>query len=288
MSHSALDAKAVAILLDNTTSSIDGDFSPTRLCAQKLTVERLAQFLFSVNVQSQVALCTLSGSQYGVRASFTSSSLRLAGALSLVTAGSGVACLAAGIKWAVLALRHCQHDITARRILAFVGGAHDIVNADVAAQVSMLLAEHRVCVDIVVIGNNVANRNLLRAIIPDQLADLCVFLEVKRSETILSDDVLASPIGPGHQMAKVQLPELARADPGLARALSLSIAESGAEIRNLSISDLLQPAAPPAHKARGRAARIRKPKSTETDERSPPEPPSAPQSSAPKSRHNRK
>jgi 26S proteasome regulatory subunit N10 len=288
MSHSPLDAKAVAILIDNTTSSIDGDFSPTRLGAQKLTIERFAQFLFSVNPLSQVALCTLSRSQYGVRMSFTNSALRLADSLNLITAGSGAACLATGIKWAVLALRHCQQEISARRILAFVGGAHDVVTPNIAGQLSLLLVEHKVCVDLVVIGSDVGRRTLLRSIIPAQFADFCVFLEVRRSDTVLSDDVLASPIGPGHQMARVQLPELARADPGLARALSLSIAEPGAEAKNLSISDLLQPAAPAARKAPGRVARVRKPKSTETEEQGPPDPPSAPQSPVPKSRHDRK
>jgi hypothetical protein len=48
-------------------------------------------------------------------------------------------------------------------------------------------------------------------IIPGRTAHLCTCLEVRASATILSDNVLASPIGPGQQMVKMQIPELAKA-----------------------------------------------------------------------------
>jgi 26S proteasome regulatory subunit N10 len=252
MSHTAFAAKALAILIDNTTTCIDGDFFPTRLDAQKLTIERLSQYLFSVNSLSQVATFTLSGSQFGVRSSFTNVQSRVIDSLKLVTASPGALRLGAGIRLAVLALHHCSPDVSTKRILAFVGTAHDIANTDTAIDLAALLHSENVLIDFVLIGSDPFPRDILRMIIPGRTAHLCTFLEVRASATILSDNVLASPIGPGQQMAKVQIPELAKADPELAQALSLSIAEP----RTLSIGDLLQPA-PPARAPR-KGPRIRK------------------------------
>jgi 26S proteasome regulatory subunit N10 len=256
MSPAAFDAKAIAILLDNTTTCIDGDFFPTRLDAQKLAVERLSQYLFSVNALSQVAMCALSSSRFGVRASFTSIQSRVMDSLRLVTASTGVLRLAAGIRLAVLALHHCSPDVATRRILAFVGAAHDVANADAAAELAALLLSENVLIDFVVIGCDAFPRDILRMLVPGRTAHMCTFLEVHASATILSDNVLASPIGPGQQMAKLHIPELARADPDLAQALSLSIAQPQTGPRTLSIEDLLQPA--PQARPQRKTPRIRK------------------------------
>jgi 26S proteasome regulatory subunit N10 len=269
MTHPAVDAKAVAILLDNTTTSIDGDFFPTRLDAQKLTVERYSQYLFSVNGASQVALCTLSSSQYGVRASFTSLQARVLESLALVTPSTGVLRLSTGIKWAVLALRHCAAEVALKRVLAFVGGPHDIASSDVAAEIADLLAAESVFLDVVVIGSDVAQRDVLRRLIPSKSAHACTFLEIVTSTTILSDNVLASAIGPGPQMAKMQIPELAKTDPDLAQALSLSIAQPRTEIdaKAFSIPDLLQPPQPKQPRQGVRLTRVRNIKKVVRDEK---------------------
>jgi 26S proteasome regulatory subunit N10 len=252
----AVGAKAIAILIDNTTTCIDGDFFPTRLDAQKLTIERLSQYLFSVNALSQVAMCTLSSSQFGLRSSFTNVQSRVMDSLKLVTASTGVIRLAAGIKLAVLALHHCSPDVVMKRILAFVGAPHDVANADAAAELAALLLSEKVLIDFVVIGCDSFPRDILRMLIPGRTARMCTFLEVQRSAAILSDNVLASPIGPGQQMAKMQIPGLAKGDPDLAQALSLSIAGPETEPRTLSIGDLLQPAPPTRPQRKG--PRIRK------------------------------
>jgi 26S proteasome regulatory subunit N10 len=269
MVHPVVDAKAVAILLDNTTTSIDGDFFPTRLDAQKLTVERYSQYLFSVNSASQIALCTLSSSQYGVRASFTSLQTRVLDSLMLVTPSTGLLRLSTGIKWAVLALRHCAAKVASKRILAFVGGPHDIANSDGSAEIADLLAIEGIFLDVVVIGSFVAQRDLLRRLIPSKSAHLSTFLEIVSSTTILSDNVLASAIGSGPQISKMQIPELAKTDPDLAQALSLSIAEPRTEIdpKAFSILDLLQPPQPKQPRQGVRLTRIRNMKKIVRDDK---------------------
>jgi hypothetical protein len=156
-----------------------------------------------------------------------------------------------------------------KRILEFVGGPHDIANSEGAAEIADLLATEGVFLDVVVIGSDVVQRDLLRRLIPSKSAHLSTFLEILSSPTILSDNVLASAIGPGPQMAKVQIPELAKTDPDLAQALSLSIAEPRTEIgaKAFSIPDLFQPPQPKQPRQSVRLTRIRNMKKAVRDDK---------------------
>jgi hypothetical protein len=194
---------------------------------------------------------------------------RVLESLTLVTPSTGVLRLSTGIKWAIHALRHCAAEVSTNRILAFVGGPHDIANSEVAAQIADLLATEAVFLDVVIIGTDATQRDLLRRLIPSKSANACTFLEIVSSTTILSDNVLASAIGPGPQMAKMQIPELAKTDPDLAQALSLSIAEPRTEIdaKAFSIPDLLQPPQPKQPRQGVRLTRIRNMKKTVRDDK---------------------
>jgi 26S proteasome regulatory subunit N10 len=253
-------SRAVVILLDNTSSSIDGDFFPTRLEAQKLTVERYAQFLFGLDSMSQIAISTLSSTQYGVRASFTNSCTRLARVVPLISASPGILQLVNGIQWAVLALKHSRSDILIKRIIAFVGAAHDVLTFGIASEISDLLSSANVFLDIVVLGKDVEHVSALRRMIPPRLSRECTFLEVPESATVLSDNVLASPIGAGDR-PKPNFGEYTLSD--LTAALSMSMTER-AEKAPAFLGGLL--AAPVPRQARTpRIARVRKPRKAETD-----------------------
>jgi 26S proteasome regulatory subunit N10 len=244
----------VAILLDNTSFSIDGDFFPTRLDAQKLTVERYAQYLFSVSPSSEIALATLSSAQFGARISFTKACHRLIPAMTSITSSTGVILLATAIQWAIIALRHTQSEM--RRILAFIGGPHDIVDEMVASEIAQLLSDAKVFLDLVVFGPDVDHIPLLK-----RLANGvgCVFLEVPRSNTVLSDDVLASSIGPGPN-SRIQIAEYAKADPEFAQALSMSI-EPPKVARQSLLGMLLDPSIVTARRPRAaKITRVRKPR----------------------------
>ena len=56
----SINGKAVVILIDNSPGSIDSDFYPNRLEAQKVAIERLTTYLFSICSYSQVSLITMS------------------------------------------------------------------------------------------------------------------------------------------------------------------------------------------------------------------------------------
>jgi 26S proteasome regulatory subunit N10 len=218
-----MEVKSVVILLDNSPWSINGDFHPNRLDAQKQTAERFAQYLFSVNPQSRVAIGTLSETEFGIRASFSSNFVRICESLRTLNASTGVLNVSKGIRCAILAQRHSNSSESCiRRIMVFIGSENDVTTPRMTEDIAQLLLKENIFLDVIVIGREVRNGALLKTLIPDQMATRSVFLEVPFSATVLSDNVLASSIGPGQQMAKVQLPELAKNDPELARALSLS------------------------------------------------------------------
>jgi 26S proteasome regulatory subunit N10 len=252
------DSRAVVILLDNTSTSMDGDFYPTRLKAQTLTVERFAQYLLTVESHAQIALGTLSSSEFGVRSSLTNSLKRINDALQTVTARAGSARLASGIRWAILALHHCSPDIRTKRILAFIGSEHDITTI-IAAELSEKILAEKIYLDLVVFGPDVPRIPVLRGMIPKSLDGGCTFLIIERSDTVLSDNVLASAIGPGQQMARITAEDLAKSDPELAQAMALSQAQNPRQMRQSSIEMLLLPGRdpPPATSPRVRRSRPR-------------------------------
>lgn len=229
--------KAVAILIDNSATSIDGDFYPSRLQAQILTAIRYSQFLISENQYSQIAIGTLSNTESGFRASFTNSHQKIENALNNITS-SGCINFLKGIKCAVLALHHCRsHEALRKKILAFVGSYDDITKKN-ATYVSSLLSEECIGLDLVILGNNIPNIKIFEEIvnsIPKELQSN--FLNVIRSNTVLSDDVLSSSIGPG-QNSKILLSEYAKNDPDLLTAINLS--NSAAINQSPTISMMLQ------------------------------------------------
>jgi 26S proteasome regulatory subunit N10 len=247
------EARSVVVLIDNTSFSIDGDFFPTRLEAQKLAVERYAQYLFSVNAHSQIALASLSSSQYGVRVSFTRLGPRLVTALASVTPSCGIAQLARAIQWALIAFHHAQ--TAARHILTFIGGEHDVADSKTADTLALMIAEARVYVDIVAIGPDVKHIPLLRRLSEGSGG---YYIEVLKSDTVLSDNVLASSIGPGPN-SRIQVAEYAKSDPDFAQALSMSIEPPKAP-RQSSLAMLLQPSVQIPRKSRtAKITRVGKP-----------------------------
>lgn len=101
------ESKAVAILIDNSATSMDGDFQRNRLEAQLITAERYAHLLFSTNEHNQVAIGALSNVQFGICVSFTNSIQKIQ-SVSKNIQSSGSIDLERGLKSAVLALRHCN------------------------------------------------------------------------------------------------------------------------------------------------------------------------------------
>jgi hypothetical protein len=116
-----------------------------------------------------------------------------------------------------------------------------------------LLAADQVSLDLVILGRDAERVDLLKRLAAS-------VLEVPHSDTVLSDDVLASQIGPGPN-SKIPIAEYAKADPGFAQAVSLSIEPEVRAGRSSSIGMLLEPAVarPRGRVAKQAVAKVRKP-----------------------------
>lgn len=209
--------KAVTVLIDNSSCSINADFFPNRLEAQKTATERYAQYLVSVNPESRIATCTLSNTEFGIRSSFTNSREKLVTSMNMISSSGSLLDLLRGIKCAILALRSCNTPLMEKRILTFVGTDDIYFNKEEMRSISDTLLKENIYLDIFVIGKSVKNIAILESIIPEPMRPDCVFMVVERSNTVLSDDVLSSPIGP--MQAKYPISEISVSYPALAAAL---------------------------------------------------------------------
>jgi hypothetical protein len=150
--------------------------------------------------------------------------------------------------------------------MAFVGSENDITDSRIADEICHILTKENIFLDLILIGPDVRNAGLLKSLIPEQMVSKCNFLDVPSSATVLSDNFLASPIGPGTQPIKTSLSELAKNDPDLAAALSLSVQPTHVGPRShpgSSIAMMLQEgdSRTKAPKS-GKVARVRRPRAS--------------------------
>ena len=199
-------SKAVAILVDNSATAMDGDFYPNRLRAQLETVVRYSQYLLSSAPASQIAFGTIGSSEFGIRASFTGNLQKIENSLRSITSGGGIE-LVRGLKCAVLALHHCKaNQTTLKRIMAFVGFENDLNEVN-RRQIAKLLVRENVGLDLFAIGDNVPNVNELKMLVKELNARSKTIrsnlMLIPKSETILSDNVISSLIECSSQMVKM-------------------------------------------------------------------------------------
>ena len=259
-------SKAVIMMIDNSISSIDADFHPTRLQAQKQTVERYAEYLLSADPCSVIAVGTLSSVEFGIHLSFTNEIPKMTSVISHISAG-GDALLQKGLKTALLALRHCSSDIPSRKIVAFVSSKNDLDEAFLV-QFAAAIEQVKIGCELVIIGPDVPNEALvLRALSPEGPAGKWIRpLVVHQCETVLSDRVLSSFIGPETRMSRVELSEYEKRDPKLAEAIDMSVQKSvvrkrrQSSLENILVSNTRQRARQPrVTKARKRNEKDQKP-----------------------------
>ena len=213
------EGQAIIIFIDNSETSINGDFYPNRLDAQKIAAERLIQFFTRVNPKSQIGIGTLAEDSFGIVASLTMNDMKLETAITNINRG-GVAHLVHAIRCGFLALHHCDPEVPTKRMIVFVGSEHDINDSKVSTQLAQAANRENVSVDIVAFGDEVNSKDILEDF-TNQINVKSYFVSAKSNSAILSDLVLSSPIGPGDvsNQANVNFED----DPDLALTIQLSM-----------------------------------------------------------------
>jgi len=209
------EPKAIAILIDNSSTSINGDYFQNRLDAQRNAAVLLADYHFSAHRESQISIFTTGSKEHGIRTSFTSSNQRISESLQSITCGGSVA-LNKCIRAAILAFHHLDYPNASKHILCFVGGPHDITQP-IADDLAKLLESESIIGSFFIFGSNIPGLDTLKSIVKQNKKS--VFEVLSPNGIVVSDSVLGSELGPGKDNSKVKIDEIGKIDPFLANEL---------------------------------------------------------------------
>ncbi|CAB4445713.1 unnamed protein product [Rhizophagus irregularis] len=229
--------EATMLVLDNSEWMRNGDYTPTRLEAQKDAVNLIFGSKTNSNPENTVGLLTMAGKGPEVLVTLTSDIGKILTALHNIKIG-GKANLTTGIQVAQLALKHRQNKNQRQRIIVFVGSP---IEADEKTLVKLAkkMKKNSVAVDIINFGEEAENTAKLEAFISAvNNSDNSHLVPIPPGPHILSDILISSPIiagedgvpagftaGGGSNFEFGVDPNL---DPELALALRISLEEEKA------------------------------------------------------------
>jgi len=190
------------ICVDNSEFMRNGDYLPTRLQAQQDAVNLIAHSKTRANPESNVALMTLS--DLSVLVTLTTDTGKLLAKLHQV-GPTGNLRFISGIKIAHLALKHRQGKNHKTRIVAFVGSPIEQADEKDLVKLAKKLKKEKVNVDIINIGEEESNTNLLNK-----------FVETINGKEGTSSHLVTIPPGPHLTDALVSSPILQGEDGAVA------------------------------------------------------------------------
>jgi len=240
--------EATMFCVDNSDWMRNGDYTPTRLDAQRETVQAIANQKLRSNQESIVGLLSLAGERPDVVHSPSRNMGQILTELKALRP-SGTSNICAGLKIAQLSLKNRQNKVQRQRVILFVGSPVT-ESVDELTAVAKQLRKNNVALDVVHFGSeNAANDSAerLEALVAAiNNAGNSHILYVPAGVYRLSDSVMASPIGnDGAQPAAAARPAAAggagfgdgpagmddidalmETDPELAMALRMSLEDS--------------------------------------------------------------
>ncbi|RIA78954.1 hypothetical protein C1645_702433 [Glomus cerebriforme] len=229
--------EATMIILDNSEWMRNGDYTPTRLEAQKDAVNLIFGSKTNSNPENTVGLLTMAGKGPEVLVTLTSDIGKILTALHNIKI-SGKANLTTVIQVAQLALKHRQNKNQRQRIVVFVGSPIE-TDEKTLVKLAKKVKKNSVAVDIINFGEEAENTAKLEAFISAvNSGDNSHIVTIPPGPHILSDILISSPIitgedgvpagftaGGGSNFEFGVDPNL---DPELALALRISLEEEKA------------------------------------------------------------
>jgi len=187
-----MKARSTIVLIDNSKETINGDFYPDRLAAQRICVERLFDNQLSVNKDCELGIITMSSPENGIRISLSENKMKILSVLGSISRGDHLIDITKSIKCAIIALSHSRKPRNERRILVFVASPH-LLSIEEKNELRILLKESSVILDVVIISEFVNDTKNLRDL--SRSSSNATFLELLQCHSVISDYVLASHIG---------------------------------------------------------------------------------------------
>lgn len=237
-----INGKAVVILIDNSPSSIDGDFYPNRLEAQKIAIERLSIYLFSICSYSQVALITMSPDEPGTRSSFTTMSNKISSVLRNIHSTSPILksssslkpfcplLLEKSLKTALVTIDHFNYqnpnsgDLIdtmpnkennnnnetnsiphiEKQIIAFICSKHDVDSDQKVENIKKAAMSKDTTINIVAFGPDVNDKELLRKLTQSSNPNSKLPNSLNLSTPLNSDSPLRKKVTSNHPNKKIK------------------------------------------------------------------------------------
>ncbi|CAG8675446.1 10465_t:CDS:2, partial [Funneliformis caledonium] len=189
--------EATLLVLDNSEWMRNGDYTPTRLEAQKDAVNLIFGSKTNSNPENTVGLLTMAGKGPEVHVTLTSDIGKILTALHNIKIG-GKANLTTGIQIAQLALKHRQNKNQRQRIVVFVGSPIE-TDEKTLVKLAKKMKKNSVAVDIINFGEEAENTAKLEAFISavnsgDNRQIFCHLVSIPPGPHILSEILISSPI----------------------------------------------------------------------------------------------
>ncbi|KAK6336337.1 hypothetical protein TWF696_001898 [Orbilia brochopaga] len=185
--------EATMIVVDNSESSRNGDYTPSRFEAQVDAVSLIFSAKTQANPESSVGLMSMGGNGPEVLATLTTDFGKILSGLHS-TKISGSCHLSTGIQIAYLALRHRQNKSQRPRIIAFVGSpvAED---EKTLVRLAKKMKKHKIAIDFINFGEEAENEPKLKAFIANvDASDNSHLATIPPGPHLLSDQLVTTPI----------------------------------------------------------------------------------------------
>lgn len=139
------------ILLDNSWSSINGDYIPTRFDSQSDAATTIFNRKTLSNAENVVGLMTMAGKSPEVLVTPTQAETKVLSALAQVSRGGEID-LVTSIQVAQLALKHRQNKNQRQRIVVFVASRLHTVSTSSLVKLGKKMKKNNVALDIISLG----------------------------------------------------------------------------------------------------------------------------------------
>ena len=183
--------QAVLFLIDNSDFSINGDYIPTRLEAQKISVERLARFFFHQSPTTEIGFGTSSKSDSCIQVSLLEKQemRRIETELDEIKISGEQLDIFNSVRRSFFALKRCApENATHKRIIMFIGAPTNINNQDDVEKFVNLIYRENVSIDFIVFGQE--NHDNIKAIAEKLGNEKSNFLSIPPKCYSMSDMVL--------------------------------------------------------------------------------------------------
>ncbi|KAF0553332.1 vWA-like protein [Gigaspora margarita] len=227
--------EATMIVLDNSEWMRNGDYTPTRLEAQKDAVNLIFSSKTQQNPENTVGMLTMAGKSPEVLVTLTSDHGKILTALHKTQIGGKIN-FTTGIQIAQLALKHRQNKNQRQRIIVFVGSPIED-DKNTLIKLAKRTKKNNIAVDVINFGEEAENTTKLDAFVNTvKSGDNSHLVTVPPGPHILSDILISSPIiagedggvPPGFTVGSGGSYEFGvdpNLDPELAMALRISLEE---------------------------------------------------------------